>query len=123
MDRGHVGFMSMCLPIELGGDHALGHCQNCHLLRCANCVHLGIGKFDLPGFCMVDQFVAVHKIDADDIVVQFGDHIHWVGELSSFDPEVHFVNPYGVHCISGCGDAALSVGDLPWFLCSKCSIK
>jgi hypothetical protein len=80
-----------------------------YLFRGTNHVHLGISKFDLPGVHIVDQLVAVHKIDADNVVVQFGDHIHRMGEFLSFDPEVHFVNPDRVHCISRCSDAALSI--------------
>ncbi len=72
-------------------------------------VHFGVGKFDLSCVHVIDQLVAVHKVDADDVVVQFGDYIHRMGKFLSFHPEVHFVDPYGVHCIPRCGNAALSI--------------
>ena len=75
----------------------------------ANCVHFGIGEFDLSCVHVLDQLVAVHEVDADDVVAQFGDYVHRMGKFLSFDPEVHFIDPYGVHCVSGCGDAALGI--------------
>ncbi len=109
MDHGPVSFAQMCFPIELGGDHAGGHGPNGYLFGSTNRVHFGVGKFDLPGVHVVDQLFAVHNVHADDVVVQLSDHIHWVSEFWSFDPEVHFVNPYRVHCVSRCGNTAVSI--------------
>jgi hypothetical protein len=81
MDCGHIGFVSMCFSIKFGGDQAGSH--------------LGICKFDLPGGHVVDHLVAVHEVDAHDVVVQLGDHVHRVCKFSSFNPEIHFVNPDG----------------------------
>ncbi len=123
MNGGHIGFVRLHLSVEFCGDKAGSHGRNGHLFRCANCVQLCIRKFHLSGVGIVDQLVAVHKINADDIVVQFGDHVHWVCEFSSFDPQIDFVDPDGVHCIPRGGDTDLSIGDFLWFLVSKCSVK
>ncbi len=120
MDRGHIGLVRVCFPIELCGDYAGVHGWNDYLLGGTDHVHFGI---DLSRVHIVDQLVAVHKVDANDIVVQLGDYIHWMSEFSSFDPEVHLIDPYGVHCISGYSNATLSVRDLLQFLGSKCGIK
>ncbi len=74
-----------------------------------NCVHLGIGEFDLSRVYVLDELFVVHEVDADNVVVQLGDDIHWVSEFPSFDPEVHFIDTYGFHCVSRCGDAALGI--------------
>ncbi len=113
----------MRFPIEFGRDDAGGHGRKGYLLGHANRVHLGVGKFDLDCVYIIDQLVAVHEVDANDVVVQLGDHIHRVSKFLSFDPEVHFIDPYGVHHISGCGDAALGIQDFPWSLGSECCIK
>ena len=47
----------------------------------ANRVHFGVSELDLPRVYLVDQLVAVHEVDADDIVVELVDHVHRVGEL------------------------------------------
>ena len=93
------------------------------MLRSGNGIHLFIGKFDLSYVDVLDQFVLVHEIDADNVVVQFVDDIHCMRELLAFYVEINFVDPNGVHCISGSGDAALSVGNFPRFLFSNCRIK
>ncbi len=85
--------------------------------------HFGVCKFHLSGVNIVDQFVVVHKINANDVVVQFSDHVHRVCEFSSFDPQINFVDPNGVHCIPGVSNAALSIGDLLLLLVSKCCVK
>jgi len=51
-----------------------------------NRVHLGVRKFHLSGIHVVDQLVAVHEVNADNVVVQFGDNVHQVRKFSSFDP-------------------------------------
>ena len=95
--------------MKFGCDDAGGHSRNDYLFGCANRVHLGIGEFDLPHVYVLDQLVAVHEVNANDVVVQLGDDIHRVSKFLSFDPEVHFVGPFGVHCVSGCGDATLGI--------------
>jgi hypothetical protein len=72
---------------------------------------------------ILDQLIAVHEVDDDNVVIQFVDDIHWIGEFLSFDIEVHFIDPYGVHGISRCGDATLSVGNFPRFLVPKCGVE
>ncbi len=109
MDRSYVHFVWVRFSVEFGQDDAGGHSWNRHLLGGTNRVHFGIGKLDLPRVHVVDQFVVVHEVDADNVVVQFIYDIHWVSEFLSLDPEVHLIDPYGIHCISGCSDAALSV--------------
>ncbi len=74
----------------------------------ANRVHFGVGKFDLPSVHVVDQLVAMHEVDAD-VVTQLGDHVHHMSKFLSHDPEVHFIDPNGVHCVPGGGDAALGI--------------
>jgi len=124
MNGGHVGFVSVHFSVKFGSDDAGGHSRNGYLLCGANRVHLGVHKFHLSGIYIVDQLVAVHKVNADNIVVQFGDHIYRVCKLSSLNPQVHLVDPDGVYCVpGGGGDAALSIGDFLQFLHSKCSVK
>ena len=65
----------------------------------------------------------MHEIDANNVVVQFVDDVHWVCELLAFYVEINFVDPDGVHCISRSGDAALSIGNFSEFLFSKCRVK
>ncbi len=48
-------------------------------------IHFFVGEFDLPCVDVVDQFVAVHEVDADDIVVELVDDVHRMGEFLSFD--------------------------------------
>jgi len=86
--------------VEFCHNNAGGHSWNGNLFGCADSVHLGVGKFDLPCVFIVDKLVPVHEVNADDVVIQLVDHIHWVSEFSSFDPEVHLIDPYGVLCIS-----------------------
>ncbi len=90
-----------------------------YFLGGTNHVHFVISELDLPR----DQIVAVHEVDADNVVVQLVYDIHWVSEFLSLDPEVHLIDPYGVHCISGWGDATLSVRDFPQFLVPKSGVK
>jgi hypothetical protein len=123
MDRSYVHFVWVPFPIEFCRDDAGGHGQNCNLLGGANRVHFVIGELDLPRVHIVDQLVAVHEVDADNVVVQLVYDIHWVSEFLSLDPEVHLIDPYGVHCVSGWGDAALSVHDFPQFLVPKSGVK
>ncbi len=85
MNGGHIIFVCVRFSIEFGGDKAGGHCRY-HLLHGANCVHFGVGKFDLSGVNIVDPLVAVHKINADNVVIQFGHHIYRVCKFLSFDP-------------------------------------
>ncbi len=115
--------LSGCIPIEFCGDDAGGHGRNGDLFGSANGIHFLIGEFDLLRVDVVDQFVAVHEVDADNVVVQFVDHIHWVREFLAFDIEVHLIDSNGIHCVSGSGDAALRIGDFPGLLVSKCSVK
>jgi hypothetical protein len=123
MDGGHISFVSVHFSVKFRGDHAGGHSQNGHLLCGANCVHPGVCKFHLSAIHIVDQLVVVHKVNANDIFVQFSDHIYRACKLSSFNPQVHLVNPDGVHCIPGGGDAALSIRYFIQFLHSKCGVK
>jgi len=43
------------------------------------------GEFDLPCVDVVDQFVAVHEVDANNVVVELVDDVHRVGELLPLD--------------------------------------
>ena len=62
--------MSGCdSPVEFGRDDAGGPGRYGHLFGGANRIHFGIGKLDLPRFHVVDQLVAVHEVDANDVVV------------------------------------------------------
>ncbi len=113
----------VCFPIELRGDDAGCHGRNGNLFDRADSIHFFVGEFDLPGVHIVDQFVAVHEVDADDIVVELVDDVHWMGELLSFDVQVHFIDPERVHCVSRSGNAALCVGDLLGFLVPESSVE
>ncbi len=86
MYRSYVGFIWVCISVEFRDD-AGGHGRNGDLFGGANGIHLFVGEFDLPRVDLVDQFVAVHEVDADNVVVQLVDNIHWVSELLSFDIE------------------------------------
>ncbi len=121
--HGHIGFVRVHFSVEFCGDDSGGHGRNGHLFCGTNRVHLGVCKFHLSGINIVDQLVAVHEVNDDDVVVQFGDHVHRVCKFLSFDPQVYFVDHDGVHCVPWVGDAALSIGDFLQFLHSKCSIK
>jgi hypothetical protein len=123
VDRSYVHFVWVGFPVEFGRDNAGGHGRDSNLLGGANRVHFIVGELDLPRVHVVDQFVAVHEVDANDVVVQFVYDIHWVREFLSFDPEAHFIDPYGIHGISGCGDAALRVGDFLGFLVSESGVE
>ena len=85
MDCRDIGFVWVCVPVELHGDDAGGHSRNGDLFGRADCIHFLIGEFDLPCVDVVDQFVVVHEVDADDVVVEFVDDVHWVCELLSLD--------------------------------------
>ncbi len=123
MYRSDVRFVWVRVPVELCRDDAGGHCRNGDLFGGANGIHLFVGKFDLPCVDVVDQFVLVHKVDANDVVVQLFDDIHQVCELLPFNIEIYFIDPNGIHCVSGSGDAALRVGNFPQFLISKCGVE
>ncbi len=69
MDCHNICLVWMCVPVELRGDDAGGHGRNGDLFSSANCVHFFVGEFDLPCFDVIDQFVAVHEVDADNVVV------------------------------------------------------
>ncbi len=69
MDCRDIGFVWVCVPIELRGDDAGGHGRNGDLFGSANCVHFFVGELDLPCVDVVDQFVAVHEVDANNVVV------------------------------------------------------
>ncbi len=99
MNSGHISFVHVSFSVEFRGDNAGGHGQNGHLFCGTNRVHLGVRKFHLSGINVVDQLVAVHEVNANDVVIQFGDDVHWVRKFSPFDPQVHLVDPDGVHCI------------------------
>jgi hypothetical protein len=121
--RGDVRFVWVRIPVEFCSDDAGGHCWNGDLFGGTNGIHLLVGELDLPGVHIVDQFVAVHEVDANNVVVQLVDDVHRVSELLPFDIEVYLIDPNGIHCFSGSGDAALRVGDFLWFLVSKCGIE
>ncbi len=123
MDRRDIGFIRVCLPIELRGNNAGGHGRNGNLLGCTYGIHFLVGEFDLPCVDVVDQFVAVHEVDADDIVVKFVDDVHWVSELLSLDVQVYFIDPERVHCVPGSGDAALRVGNLLGLLVPESGVE
>ena len=89
----------------------------------ANGIHLFVSELDLPRVNVVDRFVAVHKVDANNVVVQLVDDVNRVIELLSFDIEIYFIDPNGIHCVSGSGDSALRLGNFLWFLMSKCGVE
>jgi hypothetical protein len=93
------------------------------LLGRADSIHFLVGEFDLPCVDGVDQFVAVHEVDADDIVIELVDDVHWVGEFLSFDVQVYFIDPERVHRVPGSGDAALRVGNLLGFLVPESGVE
>ena len=75
----------MRLPVEFRVDNAGGHRRNGDLLDRTDRVHFFIGEFYLSRVYIVDQFVAVHEVDADNVVVELVDDVHRVGELLPFD--------------------------------------
>jgi hypothetical protein len=99
--------------MEFSCDDARGHGRNHDLFSGGNCIHLCISKFDLPCINIVDQLVAVHKSEANDVVVQLVDNIYRMCEFSSFYPEVHLIDPNRVHCIP---EAATQLCELESFL-------
>jgi len=123
MYRCDVRFVWMWIPVELCGDDAGGHGWNGNLFGGTNCIHFFVGKFDLPRVDVVDQFVAVQEVDANYVVIQLVDDVHWMCKFLPFDIEVHLVDSKGVHCISGSSNAALRVGDFPGLLVSECGIE
>ncbi len=113
----------VCVPVEFSRNDAGGHCRNGDLFGGANGIHLFVGELDLPHVHVVDQFVAVHEVDANNVIVQLVDDVHRVSELLPFDIEIYFIDPNGIHCVPGSGNSALRVGDFLWFLISKCSVE
>ncbi len=93
MDCRDIGFVRVCFPVELRGDDAGCHGRNGNLLDRTESIHFLVGEFDLPCVDIVDQFVAVHEVDADDVVVEFVDDVHRVCEVLSFDVQVYFIDP------------------------------
>ena len=85
MYGGDVGFFWVRLPVEFRVDNAGSHRWNGDLLDRTDRVHLFIGEFYLPRVYIVDQFVAVHEVDADNVVVEFIDDVHRVGEPLPLD--------------------------------------
>ncbi len=122
MYRSYVRFVWVRVSVELHRDDAGGHCRNCDLLGGTNGIHFFVGDLDLPRVDVVDQLVAVHEVDANNVVIQLVDDIHRMGELLPLI-EIYFIDPDGIHCISRGGDAALSIGDFLRFLVSKCGIE
>ena len=107
MDRSYVHFVWVPFPIEFCRDDAGGHCPNSNMFGGTNGIHFFIGELDLPRVYVVDQFVAVHEVDADNVVVQFVDDVHRVSELLPLDIEIYFIDPNGINCVSGSGNIAL----------------
>ncbi len=123
MYRSNVCFIWVCVSVELRRDDAGGHGRNSDLFGCANGIHFLVGEFDLPRVDFVDQFVAMHKVDANNVVVQLVDNVHRVSELLPFDVEVYLIDSNGIHCVSRSGDAALHVGDFLGLLIPKCGVE
>ncbi len=123
MDCCDICLVWMCIPTELRGDDAGGHGQNGDLFSSTYCVHFLFGEFDLPRVDVVDQFVAVHEVYADNVVVQLVDDVHWMCKLLPLDIKVHLVDSKGVHCVSGSGDTALRIGNLLGFLVPKDGVE
>ena len=92
MDCRNICFIGVCFPVELRGDDAGCHGRNGNLLGRADSIHFFVGEFDLPCVHVVDQFVSVHEVDADDIVVELVDDVHWMGEFLSFDVPVSYTH-------------------------------
>ncbi len=93
MYRSNVRFVWVLVPVEFGRDDAGGHCRNDDLFGGANGIHFFVGKLDFPRVYIVDQFVAVHEVNANIVVVQHVDDIHRVSELLPFDIEIYFIDP------------------------------
>ncbi len=123
MYHSDVRFVWVRVSVELCRDDAGGHCRNGDLLGGANGIHFLVGKLDLPRVDVVDQCVAVHEVDANNVVVQLIDDIHQMGELLPLDIEIYFIDPDGINCVPGGGDAALRIGNFLQFLVSKCSVE
>ena len=123
MYHSYVRLVWVRVPVEFSRDDAGGHCRNGDLFGGANGIHLFVGELDLPHVYVVDQFVAVHEVDANNVVVQLVDDVHWMCKFLPLDIEVHLVDSKGVHCVSGSGDAALRVGNFLGFLISKCGVE
>ncbi len=119
----NVGFVFLFLYIEFGIYYVRSHCRNCNLLGGADGVQVRVCKFHLPGMHIIDELVFVHKIDSNVIVIELGDDSNWVHKFSSLHPEVHLVNSHRVHRIPRCSYAALSIGNLPWFLLSESRVE
>ncbi len=100
MDRGYVCLVRVRFSVELSRYDVGGHRRNVHLFGGTNCVHFGVGELDLSRVHVIDQLAAEHEVDADDVVVEFVNDVHWVSKFLSFDLEVHLIDPYGIHCIS-----------------------
>jgi len=82
MDCCDICFLWVRFSIKFCGDDAGCHGRNGNLFDRADRVHFFVGKFDFPRVHVVDQFVEVHEVDADNVVV---DDVHRVGELLPFN--------------------------------------
>ncbi len=69
MDHGDVRFAWVQFPVEFGRYDAGSHGRNGDLLGGTNHVHFGIGELDLSRVHIVDELVAVHEVDADNVVI------------------------------------------------------
>ncbi len=119
----NVCFSFLSFSIEFGIHDAWAHCRDGHLFGGANGIQVCIGEFHLSGVYVIDQFILVCKIDADDIVIELCDDVVQVCKFSPFDLYVHLVDPNGVHCVPGSRDTALNIRNLPRFLWSKSSVE
>jgi hypothetical protein len=99
--RSDVRLVWVRISVEFCSDDAGGHCQNGDLFGGTNGIHLFVSELDLPGVHIVDQFVAVHEVNADNVVVQLVDDIHRMSELLPFDIKVYFIDSIGIYCIPG----------------------
>jgi len=102
MNCSDIHLILVCFAIEFGCDNARGHCWYCDLLGGTNSVHVGVSQFHLSGINVEDQIVPVHVVNSNDVIIELSDNIDRMREFSSFDPEVHLVDPNVVHSIRGC---------------------
>ncbi len=91
--HGDVCLVWVRISVEFCSNDAGGHCRNGDLFGGTNGIHFFVGELDLPGVHIVDQFVAVHEVDADNVVVQLVDDVHQMSELLRFDIKVYFIDP------------------------------
>ncbi len=82
----NVCLFFLSLSIEFGVHDARGHCRDSHFLGGTNGVQVCVDEFYLPRIFVIDQYVLVHEVNADNLVFEFSDDVY---RICNFLPLIH----------------------------------